>query len=317
MVSPRLRARNMCAQSQERLLLSPFSQTCRTHTGDEPMEPNSRLALSNRPLWRSSCSTCSTSCADLTDSAQGYGPANLIALLRLLRGNLNGLDLSQLCIRGAYLQGIEMQEASLAEALIRDTVFTEAVSATWGVAISQDGTLWAASGMQGEVRVWGEGGRTLHLMWQAHTDLVQALAFSPDGRRLASGSRDGTVKLWDVEACSRGASPSDALLWMDRHNFPHNLAFSPDGSLLASSGMDAIVPLWDTESGMILQRLEHPANVFEVAWSPDGHLLASTCFDGQLRLWERQEAEPLASARDPLPANQLGDESGVEPGFCV
>ena len=58
-------------------------------------------------------------------TAQGYGPANLIALLRMQRGHLSGLDLSQLCLRGAYLQGTEMQDASLAGTLIRDCVFPE------------------------------------------------------------------------------------------------------------------------------------------------------------------------------------------------
>ena len=65
------------------------------------------------------------------DDAQGYGPANLIALLRLQRGNLNGLDLSHLSIRGAYLQSIEMHDTSLSGALMRDTVLTEAINATW------------------------------------------------------------------------------------------------------------------------------------------------------------------------------------------
>jgi WD40 repeat protein len=235
------------------------------------------------------------------DSAQGYGPANLIALLRLQRGHLSGLDLSQLCIRGAFLQGIEMQDTSLADALICDTVFTETVSATWDVAISRDGTLWAASGIQGEVRVWGEGGRPLLLIWQAHTDMVMALAFSPDGRTLASGGMDGTVKLWDVETSSRtGASgqgqaavprSSPYQRWMDWQNNPLILAFSPDGSLLACSGLSTTVRLWDAQSGASLQSLEHPDQVFAVAWSPDGRLLASSCFDGQLRMWERHLSE--------------------------
>ncbi len=56
--------------------------------------------------------------------AQGYGPANLVALLREQRGHLRSLDLSQLAIRGAFLQGVEMQDASLAEARLRETVLT-------------------------------------------------------------------------------------------------------------------------------------------------------------------------------------------------
>ncbi len=241
----------------------------------------------------------------LPDSTQGYGPANLIALLRLLRGNLNGLDLSHLCIRGAYLQGIQMQEASVAFSLIRETVLTEAVSAIWSVAISQDGKLWAASGMQGKVRVWREGGQTLHLSFQAHTDIVEALAFSPNGRILASGAMDHTIKLWDTE--------SGVLLWMDWHTSPQILAFCPDGSLLAGSGVDEVVCLWDTKSGTNVQRLSHPAHVFAFTWSPDGSLLASSCFDGKLRLWQRQKTEPatgteifrLASSWETSPVTSL------------
>src|SRR5579864_4696169 len=64
------------------------------------------------------------------DDAQGYGPANLLALLRELRGHLRGLDLSQLSLRGASLQGVEMQDTTLSEATLRDTTFTEALDAT-------------------------------------------------------------------------------------------------------------------------------------------------------------------------------------------
>jgi WD40 repeat protein len=218
-----------------------------------------------------------------TDSAQGYGPANLIALLRLQRGHLSGLDLSQLSIRSAYLQSIEMQDTSLAGSLMRDTVFAEAVSATWAVAVSLDGKLWAAGGMQGKVRVWNEKGQTLQRIWQAHTDMVQTLAFSPDGRTLVSGSLDGTVKLWDLDR--------DPPLWTSWQDCPQNLAFTPDASLLVSAGSDATVRLWDPRSGTNLQTLKHPGHVFAVAWSPDGSLLASSCFDGELRLWKRQKTE--------------------------
>ena len=301
-------AREYVRQTQERLLLSPLlahlqnatgwghkgtvgSLEARTRASPTPLALDSCACPGASPLPTTPTSTPTVeeqllallnALRGLSDSAQGYGPANLITLLRLLRGNLNGLDLSHLCIRAAYLQGVEMQGVSLACALMRDTIFAEAVGATWCVAISQDGRLWAAGGMQGMVRVWREGGKTLHLIWQAHTDVVQSLTFSPDGRMLASGSIvDDAVKLWDME--------SGALLWVDWQHDPHTLAFSPDSSLLACSGMGVAVRLWDTQAGTTLQNLEHPSHVFTVAWSPDGRFLASSCIDGQLRLWERQE----------------------------
>src|SRR3989440_4988621 len=72
-------------------------------------------------------------------ATQGYGPANVITLLKALRGHLRGLDLSQLAIRGAYLQGVELQDANLAESLLQECVLTESFDAIWSVAISSPG----------------------------------------------------------------------------------------------------------------------------------------------------------------------------------
>src|SRR2546423_6691798 len=166
--------------------------------------------------------------------AQGYGPANLVALLRLLRGDLRRLDLSHLTLRGVSLQGVELQDANLSGAMIRECVFTETFDAIPAVAISRSGQYWAAASQRGEVRVWREAGQTLHLVWQAHTDMVWTLAFSPDERRLASGSLDNSVKLWNVA--------SGVLLWSGwQTKGSICLAFALDGSMLASGGLDATV----------------------------------------------------------------------------
>jgi WD40 repeat protein/transcriptional regulator with XRE-family HTH domain len=225
------------------------------------------------------------------DYAQGYGPANLVALLREHRGHLRGLDLSQLVMRGASLQGVEMQDTTLAGVTVRDSTFTEAFAAPRAVAISNDGTYWAAGGMRGEVRVWRQEGKLLHLAWQAHTDAVAALAFSPDGRTLATGSWDGFMKLWELE---RGA-----LLWTSwQFNSIQSLAFAPDGQTLASGGVDTTVRLWDAQMGTNLQTLTGDSGpVYSVAWSPDGRLLASGSFDGIIRLWEMQGAQQGAGVR--------------------
>ncbi len=134
----------------------------------------------------------------------------------------------------------------------------------------------------GWIGVWRQAGQILHLVWQDYTDYTFALAFSPDERTLASGSHDGSVKLWGVE--------SSALLWSGWHTKGTIcLAFSPDASLLASGGFDATVRLWDARRGTPLEDVPHPGPVFALAWSPDGRLLASGDLEGKIRLWERHE----------------------------
>ncbi len=217
-------------------------------------------------------------------ATQGYGPANVLSLLKELRGHLRGLDLSRLSIRGASLQGVELQDATLSGARLRESVLTEAFDAIWAVAISQSGKFWAAADRRGDVRLWRGAGETLHRVWPAHTDNVVCLAFSPDERLLASGSFDDSVKLWDVE---RGAP-----LWSAGQTIAC-LAFAPDDSLLASGGFDGKLRLWDAQQGTLLEALPHPGPVFSLAWhpvwgtgNPDGHLLATGDGTGTIRLWE-------------------------------
>ena len=267
-------ARDYVRQTQTRLLVVPLLAQLRPRYQGRGEVESRLLALLEEVRARA-------------DYAQGYGPANVLALLREERGHLRGLNLSQLVIRGAYLQGVELQDARLSESLIQQSVFTETFDAIWAVAVSRSGQYWAAGSKRGEVRVWREFGQTLHLTWQAHTDIVLSLAFSPDERLLASGSFDGSVKFWDVE---RGALLRSG--WHTRGT--HALAFAPDGSLLASGAHDGTIRLWDAKLCTSLQDLPHPDPLLSLAWSPDGRWLVSGHFAGTLRLWHMQ---PSGSAR--------------------
>jgi WD40 repeat protein/transcriptional regulator with XRE-family HTH domain len=223
------------------------------------------------------------------DYAQGYGPANLLALLRELRGHLRGLDLSQLSLRGVYLQGVEMQDTTLSGASLHETVFTESFDPPWSVATSSSGSYWAMGSRRGGARVWRDDGKMLDLAWQAHTAAVQALAFSPDEHTLATGSWDGTLKLWNLE--------NGALLWLGQHSGSiHRLVFTPDGRTLASGGDDAAIRLWDVSTGKHLQTLSCQSSaVYALACSPDGGLLAGGCFDGSIHLWQMQGRQAVQS----------------------
>jgi WD40 repeat protein len=120
-----------------------------------------------------------------------------------------------------------------------------------------------------------------------HHESIGAIAFSPDGCLLASGSHDGMVRFWDR---STGASAQANL---SVEGMVRLLAFSPNGAILASwaggESIDQLYPirLWDVSSGEELLRLDgHKSRCRGLAFSPDGRTLASTGSDNVVRLWD-------------------------------
>jgi uncharacterized protein with WD repeat/tRNA A-37 threonylcarbamoyl transferase component Bud32 len=119
-----------------------------------------------------------------------------------------------------------------------------------------------------------------------HNDSVIPVLFSPDGKLLASGSMDKTIKLWDAQT---GALKQTLT---GHGNGVHALAFSPDGKVLASGSDDKTIKLWDVQSGALRQTLTgHNSAIHAVAFSPDGKQLASGSTDKTIKIWNVQTGE--------------------------
>jgi WD40 repeat protein len=114
-----------------------------------------------------------------------------------------------------------------------------------------------------------------------HGAAVGAVAFSPDGRMIASGGDDAILRIADV---SSGKVKHTLRGHLGR---VASLAFAPDGKVLASGGRDSTVCLWGPVTGKQLHRLEgHERTVMTLAFTPDGRHLVSGSYDGTVRLWE-------------------------------
>jgi uncharacterized protein with WD repeat len=160
------------------------------------------------------------------------------------------------------------------------------------------GTLLAAAGYR-EVKLMDpRGARTLHLL-PGHVEAVRALAFSRDGKWLATGggvpAKRGEVKIWDLE------QRVERLHFEGHDDCIYAVAFSPDGAMLATASYDKLIKLWDAATGKEIRTLkDHIDAVYALAFTGDGKRLVSGAADRTVKVWDPSTGARLYTLSEPL-----------------
>ncbi|MEM9923192.1 MAG: NB-ARC domain-containing protein [Cyanobacteria bacterium P01_D01_bin.50] len=255
-------------ESQIRLILQPIIDKLISDLGSYPNIQNQLISIISKIKEKISFQN-------------GYVAGNILNLLIHLKINLTGYDFSDLTIRQAYLQGIDLHDVNFSSCDFIDTVFTKVFGAVTCVKFSPDGQILATANTNYSIKLWQVDSGQHIRTFKGHNNRISNVDFSPDNQIVLSSSADRKIKIWDL----RNGNCTDTID-VDTNTL-RTAILHPSGKLIASCGDDQLIKFWDVRSGKCLKVLEgHNGWVLSISFSPDGKLIASGSNDKTVRIWE-------------------------------
>jgi WD40 repeat protein len=158
----------------------------------------------------------------------------------------------------------------------------------------------ASGGDDQVIRLWGAGGKLIGEPLAGHSERITSLAFDASGRILASASKDGTVRLWNIS--DRGGSARGAPIYNEEGVIIYGIAFDPKSQRLAWGGRwkgnDNRLIVWDLDEGYVADLGGHLAAIRSVAFHPSDNFIVSGAADSKVKIWDLDREQERVELRD-------------------
>jgi WD40 repeat protein/serine/threonine protein kinase len=166
--------------------------------------------------------------------------------------------------------------------------------------LSPDGSHFACP-VNNDIKIWNTATGTERITLRGHKRYVIAIAYSPDGKRIASGGQDKTIKIWNV------ITGNELMTLRGHKSKVTSVSFSPDGKKIVSGSGDGTVKLWDAKNATELFTMRgHQDRISSVAFSPDGKWIASSGgLDTMIKIWNASTGSGVTTL--------VGDKKWVYP----
>ncbi|MEQ8156128.1 MAG: hypothetical protein ABRQ25_14775 [Clostridiaceae bacterium] len=231
-------------------------------------------------------------CRNIFDDNIGYTVSNLVEILKSVRMDFTGMNLSYLDLRKCLLNGVRFSRwygniitnTNFDGSLIDMKIFINHghKDAITSAVYSPDGKYIVSASWDNTLKEWNKETGMCIRTYVGHENTVTSSVYSPDGKYIISASWDNTLREWNRETgnCIR--------TYVGHENFVTSAIYSPDGKYIISASRDNTLKEWSRETGTCVRTYEGHGNaVTNAVYSPDGKYIISASWDSTLKEWDR------------------------------